>query len=63
MVGDNKISVVSVEKLSNGTYMLNGTMNVPPDPGNLEYKEIMAWLAKGNKAKQIASIFDAVKEK
>lgn len=47
MYGDFTIEVKSV-KVQGSDYLLNGSLSVPNQPGNIECQAIMEWIAKGN---------------
>lgn len=44
---DNSVEIESVQ-ISGGEYLLNGSINVPEDPGNRHYRAIQEWIAEGN---------------
>jgi hypothetical protein len=46
-VGDFEIAVFSV-KDQGATFLLNGTMSVPKNSANMEFRAISKWIAMGN---------------
>ena len=49
MHGDDfGVEIKTVKVRAGSGYLLNGSINVPENPGNLEYKAIQEWIAKGN---------------